>query len=236
MMDANKLVVTKNIGVQGDRNFAFVRLLDKELAFKFQNHKEFRNIVNYFSLKSSPIFNIYSFRIHGKNIALYKQDRKIISIEYQDFDSLQEIVEAFKKEEVIEDQKIFLLHNQEAPFFDTVKNNTISLINLHSLRDLEYKNDISIDAERFRANIYVEELDPWIEQSWIGKQIRIDGKTFEVFASIPRCKATHYPYGSQHMDYNVPQLLQKTYGHIDLGIYLRPSSDMTISLQSKIIV
>ena len=234
MTPTDTLIIKKDMGVVGDRNFSFVRMLDKESALNFQNKKELRNIINYFSLKSSSIFNLYSFQINQNNLSCYKQNKKIISIHNQDFDTLQLIVDAFKKEEKLHDQKIFFLHNKEQPFFDTVRNNTISLINLNSLRDFENKNSIKVDAERFRANIYMEDLDPWMEQNWIGKKIIFSGTSFEVFATIPRCKATHFPYGSQQMDYNVPQLLQKTYGHIDLGIYLKPSNDATIALNSKV--
>jgi hypothetical protein len=234
MTPTDTLIIKKDMGVVGDRNFSFVRMLDKESAFNFQNKKELRNIINYFSLKSSSIFNLYSFQINQNNLSCYKQNKKIISIHNQDFDTLQLIVDAFKEEEKLHNQQIFFLHNKEQPFFDTVRNNTISLINLNSLRDFENKNSIKVDAERFRANIYMEDLDPWVEQNWIGKKITFSGTSFEVFATIPRCKATHFPYGSQQMDYNVPQLLQKTYGHIDLGIYLKPSNDATIALNSKV--
>jgi hypothetical protein len=234
MTPTDTLIIKKDMGVVGDRNFSFVRMLDKESALNFQNKKELRNIINYFSLKSSSIFNLYSFQINQNNLICYKQNKKIISIHNQDFDTLQLIVDAFKEEEKLHDQQIFFLHNKEQPFFDTVRNNTISLINLNSLRDFENKNSIKVDAERFRANIYMEDLDPWVEQNWIGKKITFSGTSFEVFATIPRCKATHFPYGSQQMDYNVPQLLQKTYGHIDLGIYLKPSNDATIALNSKV--
>jgi len=234
MTPVDTLIIKKDLGVLGDRNFSFVRMLDKESAINFQNKKELRNIVNYFSLKSSSIFNLYSFEINENTISCYKQNKKIISIYNQDFDTRQLIIDAFKEEEKLHDQKIFFLHNQEQPFFDTVSNNTISLINLNSLRDFENKNSIKVDAERFRANIYVDDLDPWVEQNWIEKKLIIDGTPFEVFANIPRCKATHFPYGSPQMDYNVPQLLQKTYGHIDLGIYLKPSNDATIALNSKV--
>lgn len=234
MTPVDTLIIKKDLGVLGDRNFSFVRMLDKESAINFQNKKELRNIVNYFSLKSSSIFNLYSFEINENTISCYKQNKKIISTYIQDFDTRQLIIDAFKEEEKLHDQKIFFLHNQEQPFFDTVSNNTISLINLNSLRDFENKNSIKVDAERFRANIYVDDLDPWVEQNWIEKKLIIDGTPFEVFANIPRCKATHFPYGSPQMDYNVPQLLQKTYGHIDLGIYLKPSNDATIALNSKV--
>ena len=126
-------------------------------------------------------------------------------------------------------------YNIKNPFFDYMRENTISLINLESLNDFNQKTKCNIDLERFRANIYIDGLEPFEEFKWIGKKIIISKKEFEVFASIPRCKATHYPYKSTIADVNVPYLLQQNYGHINMGIYLRPTSSVSISLDSSII-
>lgn len=236
MMNTEQLVVQQGIGIVGDRNFALVRMLNEDAAIAFQNKREARNIVNYFSLKSTPVLNRYSFRIEEKIITLYKKNKKIASTIHKDFASLQTIARAFQQEEQIQDQKIFLVYNKEIPFFDTVQHNTISLINLNSLKDFNARNSLTIDLERFRANIYIDGVDPFQEQEWEGKQISIDGKLFDVFATIPRCKATHYPYGSQEADCNVPQLLQQTYKHVDLGVYLRPSNNAVITKHSTMII
>ena len=44
------------------------------------------------------------------------------------------------------------------PFFDTMPQSSISLINLNSIKDLELKSSHRISYKRFRGNIYIENL------------------------------------------------------------------------------
>lgn len=235
MVEINQIKLNNKFGIENDRVFCFTRFLQEKEALFFQNNKKARNITNYLSMKHSAILNHYNFKILKKEISLFKSEKKLITIQNTSFSDLQKIACIFKKEERIEQDKIFLLHNAKNPFFDYMSENTISLINLESLNDFNQRTKRNIDLERFRANIYIDGLEPFEEFKWIGKKIIISKKEFEVFASIPRCKATHYPYKSTIADVNVPYLLQQNYGHINMGIYLRPTSSVSISLDSSII-
>ena len=235
MVEINQIKLNKKFGIENDRVFCFTRFLDEKEALFFQNNRKSRNIINYLSMKHSAVLNQYDFQILKKEISLFKSEKKLITIQNTSFSDLQKIVYAFKKEESLEKDKIFLLHNTKNPFFDYMRENTISLINLESLNNFNQKTKCNIDLERFRANIYIDGLEPFDELKWIGKKIIISKKEFEVFNSIPRCKATHYPYKSTIADVNVPYLLKQNYGHINMGIYLRPTSSASISLDSSII-
>ena len=58
---------------------------------------------------------------------------------------------------------IFLLKNAEFPFFDTTHSNnifnSISLINLNTVKDFEKKINQKVEFERFRGNFYIDGLD-----------------------------------------------------------------------------
>src|SRR5262249_50811612 len=73
-------------------------------------------------------------------------------------------------------------------FFDHPKGH-VSLINLASVRDIKAKIGHSLDPLRFRANFYVDGWPAWAELN--AKSVRIGGVGMDVFASIPRCAATH---------------------------------------------
>ena len=234
MNESEYLKINKTIGIEEDRIFCFTRFLNELEALNFQKNEESRNIINYFSTKHCPTLNQYRIEIIVSEISLYKLNKKIISIKGKQFSDLQKIASAFKEEENKEEEKIFLLYNKKKPFFDYMSENTISLINLDSLKDFNHRAKQNIDLERFRANIYVDGLKPFEEFKWIGKKIFIDGKEFQVLSAIPRCKSTHYPYKSINPDANVPQLLKKAYGHVNLGIYLKPTSSIEIHLNSVI--
>ena len=69
--------------------------------------------------------------------------------------------------------------------------NTISLINMSSIKDFEKKTNRKIEHERFRGNVYVKNIDPWIEFKWINQEISINGCLFKVLNKITRCIATN---------------------------------------------
>ena len=232
MTEADQLHVIPNIGIKGDRVFCFTRFLDQEDALRFQKDRKARNIINFLSMKHSPILNHYRFFIKGDEISLFKLNNKLISIHGNNFSELQTIVDVFKKEEKLETSKIFLLYNPKQPFFDYISEPVISLINLESLKDFNTKTHNNIDLERFRGNIYIEGLEPFEEFKWIGKTITINEKKFEVLSAIPRCKSTHYPYQSIEEDCNIPKLLKEIYNHIYMGVYLKPTSSTIINYNS----
>ena len=126
-----------------------------------------------------------------------------------------------------------MLKNEIYPFYDTTGNksvsNTISLINLNSIKDFETKINQKIEFERFRGNIYVKDLKPWTEREWLGKTLLINNIKFKVLKHIPRCSATNLKINSQEADINLPNILKKTYNHIDMGVYLLPLNDGEIS-------
>ncbi len=95
----------------------------------------------------------------------------------------------------------------------------ISLINLSSVRDLERVTGKPIDPLRFRANVYLDGLDPWAEFDWVGRDISLGGATLAVSQRIERCAATNVDPDTGERDLNLPKDLQRGFGHADMGIY-----------------
>ena len=112
--------------------------------------------------------------------------------------------------------------------------NSISLINMSTIRDLEKKANHKISHDRFRGNIYIKNIDPWIEFGWINKQILINDCLFKVAEKIPRCSATNLVPNSDVVDINLPKKLREIYGHINMGIYLKPLTDGKINISDQI--
>ena len=124
----------------------------------------------------------------------------------------------------------YLIHNEEHPFFDTMPYNSISLININSIKDFEKKINRKIEFERFRANAYIKNIDPWVEFSWINKKVLIENCLFRVVKRISRCSATNLIPNSGISDMNLPRVLKECYGFSDMGIYLIPLSDGEIKI------
>ncbi|HRD47593.1 MAG TPA: MOSC domain-containing protein [Caulobacter sp.] len=100
----------------------------------------------------------------------------------------------------------------------------VSIINLASVRDLEQRIGRPLDPLRFRANLYVEGWEPWVENHWQGKALRIGGATTTVFKPIVRCVATHVDPVTAARDIDVVKALFDNYGHALCGIYVQTTA------------
>ena len=131
-----------------------------------------------------------------------------------------------------------MLKNKEFPFFDTSSSknifNSVSLINLNSIRDFEIKINEKVELQRFRANFYVDGIDAWEERNWLGKIIKINNVSFKVEKNIPRCVAINLKPKTDDNSLNLLTSLKKTYNHFDMGIYLTALNDGKIELENKI--
>jgi len=95
----------------------------------------------------------------------------------------------------------------------------ISFIGLGSLRSLEAAVGAPRDARRFRANIYVEDIEPWAEFDWMGRTLRIGSAALLVQDRIDRCGATSVNPDTAVRDANPVKELQQNFGHIELGVF-----------------
>jgi uncharacterized protein len=95
----------------------------------------------------------------------------------------------------------------------------ISVLNLASLRDLEARIGGRLDPRRFRANILIEGLDPWVENEWLNHELMLGAVRCRGMRLTRRCPATEVNPDSAIRDINVPRELMRVFGHIHLGIY-----------------
>lgn len=100
-------------------------------------------------------------------------------------------------------------------------NNTqvISLIGRGSLAALEAAAGASRHALRFRASIYIGDIEPWTEFGWIGKTLSIGAARLRVLRRIVRCAATRVNPLTGVVDANPVKELATNFGHTDCGVY-----------------
>jgi len=99
------------------------------------------------------------------------------------------------------------------------KMRAISLINLASVRALEEKTGYKIDPMRFRANLYFDSEEPFVENSWLDKTITIGDVKLDCVMRTKRCPATEVNPDTGVRDIKIPYELRKHFGHFDMGIY-----------------
>tara|TARA_B100001094_G_scaffold281787_1_gene293463 strand:- start:138 stop:923 length:786 start_codon:yes stop_codon:yes gene_type:complete len=232
-----KCKIKKNIGIIGDRIFAFAKDLDTEQAKLFEKSPAERKGKwnKILTLKNSPALNKYNFVFEDEKLTLSLKDKEILSIDNNQSDERETLSNKISELESSLKQPITLMKNDDFPFFDTSISkkvdfvNSVSLLNIQSISDFEKKVNKKIETSIFRGNIYVDGVEPWREREWIGKIIKINNVSFKVEKNIPRCVAINLKPQSDDNSFNLLQLLKKTYNHFEMGIYLTPLDDGEIN-------
>ena len=223
-----KCKIKKNIGIIGDRIFAFAKDLNIDQAKLFEKSPAERkgkwNKV--LTLKNSPALNKYNFVFEGEKLTLTLKDKEIFSIDINQSLEREALSNKISELESSLKQPITLMKNDDFPFFDTSISkkvdfvNSVSLLNIQSINDFEKKINKKIETSIFRGNICIDGVEPWKEREWIGKIIKINDVSFKVEKNIPRCVAINLKPQSDDNSFNLLQLLKKTFNHFDMGIYL----------------
>tara|TARA_B100001741_G_C16430597_1_gene540693 strand:- start:12 stop:782 length:771 start_codon:yes stop_codon:yes gene_type:complete len=230
--------IKQDRGIVNDRVFAFSRGINLEKAKLIEKNPKKRKLNILLSLKNSPVLNKYNFIYNKNRLVLNYNGKEIISISTDKPEERSLISEELAKLEKSLKEPIYLLKNNEFPFFDTSHSNkifnSISLININSISDFEKKINEKVEFQRFRGNFYMDGIEPWEERKWIGKTIKINNVSFKVENNIPRCVAINLKPKSDDNSLNLLQSLKKTYNHFDIGVYLTALEDGIINVGDKI--
>ena len=234
----NSCEIKKNLGIDNDRIFAFSRNVDLEKAKLIEKDAKERKLNNFLTLKNSPVLNKYNFIYENSKLTLTSNNKDIISISADNPNERLLLSNKLMELENSLPQPISLLKNKDYPFYDTSHSNKVfnsmSLINLNSIKDFEKKINEKIQIQRFRANFYVDGIEAWEERNWVGKIIKINNISFKVEKNIPRCVAINLKPKTDDNSLNLLQSLKKTYNHFDMGIYLVALDDGKIQIGNKI--
>ena len=237
-----KCKIKKNIGIIGDRIFAFAKDLDLEQAKLFEKSADQRKGKwnKILTLKNSPALNKYNFIFNDEKLTLTFKDKEILTIDINKLNEREELSHKILELENSLKQPIVLMKNHQFPFFDTSISkkvdfvNSVSLLNIQSINDFAKKINKKIEASIFRGNICIDGVEPWKERELIGKTIKINNVSFKVEKNIPRCVAINLKPRSDDNSFNLLQLLKKTYDHFDMGIYLTAIDDGEINIGDTI--
>lgn len=121
--------------------------------------------------------------------------------------------------------------------FSDVAAKVVSIINLASVQAIEDVVGQPVNPLRFRANVYVTGWPAWHEFSLLGSEIMLGDARLKVVKRIVRCAATNVDPGTGIRDLAIPELLLRTYDHMDCGIYaqvihggeIAPLDDVVVS-------
>jgi len=230
--------IKENIGMTNDRIFAFSRGVNFEKAKLIEKNPNERKLNNFLTLKNSPVLNKYNFTYEKNNLTLVLNDKELISINPHNSEDLSLISEKLLELETSLVKPIFFLKNSDFPFYDTTNSNnvmnSISLININSVKDFEKKINEKVEIQRFRGNFYVEGIEAFEERNWINKIIKINNVSFKVKKNIPRCVAINLKPKTDNNSLNLLQSLKKNYNNFDMGIYITALTDGKINIGDKV--
>jgi uncharacterized protein YcbX len=224
----DKCEIKKDVGIVGDRIFAFAKELNLDKAQLFEKSPEERKGKwnKILTLKNSPVLNKYNFLLKESKLTLTFKDKEILTIDVNELSERQLLSNKILELENSLKKPIVLMKNEEFPFFDTsISNkvdfiNSVSLINIQSINDFQKKINKKVEISRFRGNICIDGIKSWVEREWIGKIIKINNVSFKVEKNIPRCVAINLEPTTDDNSLNLLQSLKKTYNHFEMGIYL----------------
>lgn len=124
----------------------------------------------------------------------------------------------------------------EALAFTDVPSPLISIVNLASVRDLGGRAGVEIDPRRFRGNLLIDGLRPWGELDWLGRWTRVGDAALRIVEPITRCAATHVNPSTAARDVNVTGLLERAFGHVDMGVYAKVETPARIAAGDPIVL
>lgn len=111
---------------------------------------------------------------------------------------------------------------------------SISIFAMASLRDLEARMGKALSPHRWRANLWVEGVEPFAEFGWVGRRLRIGEAELEVVERIGRCKATSANPATGLIDADTLGGLSAQYGHTEFGVYARVVTGGMIQLDDRV--
>jgi hypothetical protein len=81
-----------------------------------------------------------------------------------------------------------------APRGGVVFASPVTLVGTASLQDLSQRVGRTVEPARFRATLVVETDEPYVEDTWLGADVRVGGATVRIGVPVPRCAVIdHHP-------------------------------------------
>ena len=141
--------------------------------------------------------------------------------------ALERFLQAFLGEEAT--GKLRVLESPPGYRFMDHPQGYISVINLESVRAVERAIGQPVDPLRFRANVYVDGLKPWVEDEWVaGARVALGAAELSVFKPIVRCVATHVNLETGERDIDMVGMLREHFGRDTLGTYFSIAQGGTV--------
>ncbi|MGI9461362.1 MAG: MOSC domain-containing protein [Alphaproteobacteria bacterium] len=222
-----------------DRVFGIVEEIKKispvgeQIIHKLRGDKKLLSLCSHYD-ETTKILKIYQQDKLLLKAALPKEDQKLADViaKFLGFQTIKHPLSIGYKS----DPSLFggFLHGR-AVIAGAYKKTAISIINHNSLRDFAKKiGEKNIDKRRFRANIYIDNLESFTELSWVGRDIKCGKAILRAIERTARCAITEINPDNAMRDFSTLTHLKKNYQHLDMGIYAEIINGATISIGDEL--
>jgi len=96
----------------------------------------------------------------------------------------------------------------------------VLVVNLSTVAAFELSAGVEVDRRRFRANLYLEGVEPEEELHWVGRRIRAGGAELEVVSRCERCVVITRDPDTTQASPELLRVLTKT-SDTCMGVYCR---------------
>lgn len=167
----------------------------------------------------------------AENIEFYKRYKE------SDEQSMQDLVEAFAREggEPMPDLTQFpeiLMDHVAVPgtFFDNEELNLMTTASLDHMNSLD--PDANWDVRRFRPNFLIETdegLKGLVENSWVGREVKIGSAVLTIAAPTPRCGMTIRPQADLEYDNAILRtIVREADQNLGVGAHCREAGEIRV--------
>ena len=225
--------------ISGDRKYAFAKF-ENDICEKSLIHMK---KTNFLALVKEEKLSLLEPQINLKTkfLTLNYKDKEIFNGFLNNNNDIKKLnlclanflnINLKKQPRLITDKSDVKNNNKHS--FSDIPDKALSFINLDTINDFEVKIKKEVNYNRFRGNVIFSGIKAWEEFNWLGKIITIGGVKFEIFRKTKRCAATNVNPNTGLRDLNIPNQLQKIYGHYDLGVYGKVLNKGIIKINDEI--
>ena len=110
---------------------------------------------------------------------------------------------------------------------------SITICSSSSHSSLASEMGLDLSKKRWRGNLWIDELEPWEEMTWIGKIVQIGSVQFDVIENVQRCMATTANPETGVRDADTLGAL-KAHGHQNFSVYAIDKNNGDLRLGDKL--
>ena len=110
---------------------------------------------------------------------------------------------------------------------------SITICSSSSHSSLASEMGLDLSNKRWRGNLWIDELEPWEEMTWIGKIVHIGNVQSEVIDNVQRCMATTANPETEERDVDTLGAL-KAHGHQNFSVYAIAKNNGDLRLGDKL--